>query len=206
MSAALLLAASEPELERHLPEDGFRLVSPGGRFDLVLAADLDDVDRFAQHAPVIVIGRAEADAVDRVHAFRKGCDDYVPRPFDYQELVERIHAVLRRSRPAVADVLDAGPVRIDTRTRDVRVGGRRIHLSQKEYELLVQLAREPERVFTKEELLYEVWEYRAPARTRTLDSHASRLRRKLREAGTGQAFVENVWGVGYRLLGELPEV
>jgi DNA-binding response OmpR family regulator len=206
MSAALLLATSEPELERHLPEDGFRLVPPEGRFDLVLAGDIDDVDRFAQHAPVIVIGRAEADSVDRVHAFRKGCDDYVPRPFDYQELVERIHAVLRRARPAAAEVLEAGPVRIDTRTRDVRVAGRRIYLSQKEYELLVQLAHEPERVFTKEELLYEVWEYRAPARTRTLDSHASRLRRKLRAAGTGDAFVENVWGVGYRLLGELPEM
>jgi DNA-binding response OmpR family regulator len=206
MSAALLLAASEPELERHLPEDGFRLVPPGGRFDLVLAGDVDDVDRFAQHAPVIVIGRAEADPVDRVHAFRKGCDDYVPRPFDYQELVERIHAVLRRARPAAADVLEAGPVRIDTRTRDVRVRGRRIHLSLKEYELLVRLAREPERVFTKAELLYEVWEYRAPARTRTLDSHASRLRRKLRGAGTGVVLVENVWGVGYRLLGELPEM
>jgi len=206
MSAALLLAASEPELERHLPEDGFRLVPPSGRFDLVLAGDLDDVDRFAQHVPVIVIGRPEANAVDRVHAFRKGCDDYVPRPFDYQELVERIHAVLRRARPAVPELLEAGPVRIDTRTRDVRVAGRRIHLSQKEYELLVQLAREPGRVFTKAELLYEVWEYRAPARTRTLDSHASRLRRKLREAGTGEAFVENVWGVGYRLLGELPEM
>jgi DNA-binding response OmpR family regulator len=206
MSAALLLAASEPELERHLPEDGFLLVSPQGRFDLVLAGDIDDVDKFAQQAPVIVIGKAEADAVDRVHAFRKGCDDYVPRPFDYQELVERIHAVLRRARPAAAEVLEAGPVRIDTRTRDVRVGGRRIHLSQKEYELLVQLAREPERVFTKEELLYEVWEYRAPARTRTLDSHASRLRRKLRDAGTGDPLVENVWGVGYRLLGEVPEM
>jgi DNA-binding response OmpR family regulator len=206
MSAALLLAASEPELERHLPEDGFRLVSPGGRFDLVLAGDIDDVDRFAQHAPVIVIGRAEADAVDRVHAFGKGCDDYVPGPFDYPERVERIHAVLRRARPAPPELLEAGPVRIDTRTRDVRVSGRRIHLSQKEYELLVQLAREPARVFTKEELLYEVWEYRAPARTRTLDSHASRLRRKLREAGSGEAFIENVWGVGYRLLGELPEM
>ncbi|MGN6797422.1 MAG: response regulator transcription factor [Gaiellaceae bacterium] len=205
MSAALLLAASEPELERHLPEDGFRLVPPGGRFDLVLASDIDDVDRFSHQAPVIVIGRAEADAVDRVHAFRKGCDEYVPRPFDYQELVERIHAVLRRARPPAAEVLDAGPVRIDMRTRDVRVGGRRIHLSQKEYELLIELAREPERVFTKEELLYEVWEYRAPARTRTLDSHASRLRRKLREAGTRQMLVENVWGVGYRLLGELPD-
>jgi DNA-binding response OmpR family regulator len=206
MSAALLLAASEPELERHLPEDGFRLVPPHGQFDLVLASDVEDVDRFAQQAPVIVIGPAEADAVDRVHAFRKGCDDYVLRPFDYQELVERIRAVLRRARPAAPDLLEAGPVRIDTRTRDVRVGGRRIYLSQKEYELLVRLAREPERVFTKAELLYDVWEYRAPARTRTLDSHASRLRRKLREAGTGVGLIENVWGVGYRLLGELPEV
>jgi DNA-binding response OmpR family regulator len=206
MSAALLLAATEPELERHLPEDGFRLVPPNGQFDLVLAGDVDDVDRFAQRAPVIVIGREEADAVDRVHAFRKGCDDYVPRPFDYQELVERIHAVLRRARPAAPELLEAGPVRIDTRTRDVRVSGRRIHLSQKEYELLVELAREPERVFTKEELLAEVWDYRAPARTRTLDSHASRLRRKLGAAGTGDTLVENVWGVGYRLLGELPEM
>jgi DNA-binding response OmpR family regulator len=154
---------------------------------------------------VIVIGREEADVVDRVHAFRKGCDDYVPRPFDYQELVERIRAVLRRVRPQASDVLEAGPVRIDTRTRDVRVGGARVQLSQKEYELLVQLAREPERVFTKAELLYEVWQYRAPARTRTLDSHASRLRRKLRDAGSGTALVENVWGVGYRLLEELPE-
>jgi DNA-binding response OmpR family regulator len=205
MTAALLLAAAEPELERHLPEDGFRLVPPHGRFDLVLAGDVDDVDRWAQRAPVIVLGREEADVVDRVHAFRKGCDDYVPRPFDYQELVERIRAVLRRVRPQDSDLIEAGPVRIDTRTRDVRVHGRRIQLSQKEYELLVRLAREPERVLTKGELLNDVWQYRSPARTRTLDSHASRLRRKLRAAGGGAVLVENVWGVGYRLLGELPD-
>jgi len=130
----------------------------------------------------------------------------VTRPFEYQELVERIRAVLRRARPPAPELIEAGPVRIDTRTRDVRLGGRRIQLSQKEYELLVYLAREPERVFTKAELLYEVWEYRAVGRTRTLDSHASRLRRKLREAGSAEALVENVWGVGYRLLGELPEM
>src|SRR5436305_14280688 len=107
MDAALLLAAIEPELERHLPEDGFRLVPPSGRFDLVLAGDVDDVDRWAPHAPVIVLGPERADAVDRVHAFRRGCDDYVPRPFDYQELVERIRAVLRRARPYVPDVVTA---------------------------------------------------------------------------------------------------
>ena len=205
MTAALLLAAAEPELERHLPEDGFRLVPPHGPFDLVLAGDVDDVDRWAQRAPVILLGPEEANAVDRVHAFRRGCDDYVARPFDYQELVERIRAVLRRVHPRVADVIEAGPVRVDTRTRDVRVDGRRVQLAQKEYELLLQLAREPERVFTKAELLHEVWQYRAAGRTRTLDSHASRLRRKLRAAGSEASLVENVWGVGYRLLGALPE-
>jgi DNA-binding response OmpR family regulator len=206
MTASLLLAAAEPDLARHLPEEGFQLVPPHGRFDLVLAGDVAELDRWAPRAPVIVLGAEEADVVDRVHAFRKGCDDYIPRPFDYQELVERIRAVLRRVRPYLPDMVAAGPLRIDTQTRDVRVQGRRVRLSQKEYELLLRLAREPERVFTKAELLNDVWEYRATARTRTLDSHASRLRQKLRAVGTGGVvLVENVWGVGYRLLGELPE-
>jgi DNA-binding response OmpR family regulator len=208
MSTALYLADAEPEtrgfLERHLPHDGFELVGAHGRFDLVLAGDADGIGRFLEHAPVIVLGREEADVVDRVHAFRRGCDDYVARPFEYQELVERIRAVLRRVRPQLADVVEAPPVRIDLRTRDVRVAGNRVQLAQKEYELLLCLAREPERVFTKAELLHDVWNYRVPGRTRTLDSHASRLRRKLRDAGSPVALVENVWGVGYRLLGELP--
>jgi DNA-binding response OmpR family regulator len=208
MSAALLLTDAEPEtrgfLERHLPHDGFELVPAHGRFDLVLAGDVDEFESWVERAPVIVLGRAEADAVDRVHAFRRGCDDYLARPFDYQELVERIHAVLRRVRPRLDDVVEAPPVRIDTRTRDVRVDGRRVQLAQKEYELLLYLAREPERVFTKAELLQQVWDYRLIGRTRTLDSHASRLRRKLREAGATVELVDNVWGVGYRLLGAMP--
>jgi DNA-binding response OmpR family regulator len=207
MSAALLLTDAEPEtrgfLERHLPHDGFELVPEHGRFDLVLAGDVDEFDCWVDRAPVIVLGRAEADAVDRVHAFRRGCDDYLARPFDYQELVERIHAVLRRVRPRLDDVVEAPPLRIDTLTRDVRVDGRRVVLAQKEYELLLCLARAPERVFTKAELLQQIWDYRSIGRTRTLDSHASRVRRKLREAGATVEFVDNVWGVGYRLLGAM---
>ena len=140
MAAALLLTDAEPEtrgfLERHLPRDGFELVPDHGQFDLVLAGDVERLDRWVERAPVIVLGREQADAVDRIHAFRRGCDDYVPRPFDYQELVERIRAVLRRVRPPLDDVVEAPPVRIDTRTRDVRVDGRRVQLAQKEYELL----------------------------------------------------------------------
>jgi DNA-binding response OmpR family regulator len=208
-AAALLLADAEPEtrgfLERHLPGDGFQLVGVHGRPDLVLAGDVAVVDRWVARAPVIVLGRAEADAVDRVHAFRRGCDDYVAPPFDYQELVERIRAVLRRVHPAANGIVEASPVRIDPATRDVRVDGCRVQLAQKEFQLLLHLAREPHRVFTKAELLHDVWGFRTPARTRTLDSHASRLRRKLREAGGPPDLVENVWGVGYRLLGVVPE-
>ena len=209
MVASLLLADAEPEtrgfLERHLPRDGFELVPDHGRFDLVLAGDIARLERWVERAPVIVLGREQADAVDRIHAFQSGCDDYLTRPFEYQELVERIRAVLRRVRPHLDDVVEASPLHIDTRTRVVRVDGRRVSLAQKEYELLLCLAREPERVFTKSELLRDVWGYQVAGRTRTLDSHASRVRRKLRDAGSRATLVENVWGVGYRLLGVLPD-
>jgi DNA-binding response OmpR family regulator len=209
MPAALHVTDAEPEtrgfLERHLPRDGFALVGANGRPDLVLVGDLEVVERWVEQAPVIVLGREQADVIDRVHALRRGCDDYVPQPFDYQELVERIRAVLRRARPPEPAVVEAPPVHIDLATRDVRVTGRRVQLSQKEFQLLVCLAGEPQRVFTKAELLRDVWDYRSVARTRTLDSHASRLRRKLREAAPTLELVENVWGVGYRLLGEVVE-
>jgi DNA-binding response OmpR family regulator len=202
MPTAVLLAGAEPEtrgfLERRLPRDGFRLVGAHGAVDLVLAGDVDAVDDWLERAPVIVLGRPQADLVDRLHAFRRGCDDYVAPPFDYQELVERIRAVLRRARPQ-RDVVYADPVRIDVRTREVRVGETRLELPAKEFDLLLRLAREPDRVFSKAELLRDVWGYPIPGRTRTLDSHASRLRRKLREAGA-DGLVENVWSVGYRLL------
>jgi DNA-binding response OmpR family regulator len=82
----------------------------------------------------------------------------------------------------------------------VRVRGCGVALSAKEYELLVALATEPERVFRKEELLRDVWGFRSLGRTRTLDSHASRLRRKLAAVGDEGRYVLNVWGVGYRLV------
>jgi DNA-binding response OmpR family regulator len=109
--------------------------------------------------------------------------------------------VLRRTSPSHGDVLEAGAIAVDLVTRRVSVHGRAMTLPAKEYDLLAKLATEPERVFTKEQLLREVWGYVSLGRTRTLDSHASRLRRKLRLAGAGPCVV-NVWGVGYRLLGE----
>jgi DNA-binding response OmpR family regulator len=99
--------------------------------------------------------------------------------------------------------LTAGPIEIDLRARVVTVRGRAVGLSQKEWALLVRLADDPERVFTREELLRDVWGYQANARTRTIDVYASRLRRKLREVDDSGIYVDNHWGVGYRLLGQL---
>jgi DNA-binding response OmpR family regulator len=206
MSTALLLA--EPELdtraflERHLKNDGFRVVDGQVRPDLVLLGDTDALDECrAAHGdvPVIVIGEPQSDAVDRVRALDRGCDDFLVRPFDYEELLARIRAVLRRTMPAGHETMQAGPITADLATRCVRVDGHPIALAGKEYELLVKLMSDPTRVFTKESLLRDVWGFRSLGRTRTLDSHASRLRRKLSSVGPG-AFVINVWGVGYRLL------
>lgn len=214
MSNALLLAEPEPAtrgfLERHLRQDGFDVVEALDgealelleltRPDLVLAADslAADLCRRAANVPIIVLGRPDSDPVDRVRAFDGGCDDYVPMPFHYEELLARIRAVLRRVAPPTRERIEVGDLLIDRAARRVTVRGVSVMLAAKEFELLVKLAGEPARVFTKEQLLREVWGFRSLGRTRTLDSHASRLRRKLATAGGD--FVRNVWGVGYSLV------
>jgi len=120
-------------------------------------------------------------------------------PFVYEELVARMRAVLRRANGGRRRTLSVRDLTVDLTARAVRIAGRAVQLSAKEYELLVALAEEPDRVFRKEELLRDVWGFRAQGRTRTLDSHASRLRRKLNVEGD-QRYVLNVWGVGYRLI------
>jgi DNA-binding response OmpR family regulator len=202
MSNALHLGEPDAFLTRHLTSDGFRVVGDEAPPDLALLADPGELDEFRQRhgdVPVIVLGSPESDTVDRVRAFERGCDDFIARPFDYEELLARIRAVLRRTAPPEHELVVAGPIRVDLATRTVTVRGRCVRLAGKEYELLLELMTDPERVFTKEQLLREVWGFRSLGRTRTLDSHASRLRRKLQEADEGP-FVLNVWGVGYRLL------
>jgi DNA-binding response OmpR family regulator len=220
---ALLLA--EPEdatrgfLCRHLTDDGFDVVETAydldaltlaerARPDLVLLSELDLCRRLREgepgrswdrDVPVIVLAPPEADTVDRVRAFARGADDVVERPFHYEELLARIRAVLRRTGPPARELLEAGDLVVDRRTRRVSVRGEQVELAGREFELVARLADDPHRVFTKEQLLREVWGYRSLGRTRTLDSHASRLRRKLRR-GADDRFVVNVWGVGYRLL------
>lgn len=222
MPSAVVLA--EPEsatreyLGRQLRDDGFDVLGAARRSealdlverlqpDLVLLAELDlclclrrgEPGRsWDRNVPVILLA-ASSDPVERVRALDRGADDVIGRPFAYEELLARIRALLRRSTATSAEVLVAGDLTIDRRTRRVAVRDAIVTLSAKEFDLLTRLAVEPSRVFTKEELLREVWGFRALGRTRTLESHASRLRRKLFIA-EGDRFVVNVWGVGYRLL------
>jgi DNA-binding response OmpR family regulator len=138
-----------------------------------------------------------------VRGIERGADDYVAKPFHYPELLARLGALIRRSRGAtLREEIRVGALVIDRNARRATLGGRVLDLSAKEFALLSALAKDPGRVLTKGELLRDVWGYRAAGRTRTVDSHASRLRRKLAASGGGERWVVNVWGIGYRLLPE----
>jgi DNA-binding response OmpR family regulator len=153
--------------------------------------------RFDPGLPVIVLtGRGTAE--DRVRGLDFGADDYLVKPIHHPELRARIGAVLRRRAERREGPSRVGELVVDPARRQVWVGKRQVKLSTKEFSLLRVLVSDPHRVFSKRELLGEVWGFRTPAKTRTLDSHASRLRRKLDPRGS--RYVVNCWGVGYRLV------
>lgn len=164
--------------------------------DRVRAAD-GAASRIDPQTPVVVLSGRTGEA-DRVRGLVRGADDYVCKPFSYAELLARLRSVLRRSsgRP-LRGLVRLGGLTIDPATRSVRLDGEPVPLSAKEFGLLYALASDPGRVHPKGELLRDVWGYRASGSTRTVDTHACRLRRKL--SRDGRPFVVNVRGVGYRL-------
>jgi DNA-binding response OmpR family regulator len=151
--------------------------------------------------PVIIV-TARAEEGDKVLGFEVGADDYVTKPFSTRELVARVRAVVRRTRPPETEErrlrIKVGDLVVDRQRFEVTVGGRAVGLTPKEFELLATLAAEPGRVYGRDELLDLVWGRDGFVEPRTVDVHLARLRAKFVAARLPEPGIETVRGVGYR--------
>jgi two-component system alkaline phosphatase synthesis response regulator PhoP len=201
----------------YLEREGFRVVSAGrGGEALELAASvnpvliildvmLPDIDGFevvrrlrqSSQVPVLMLSARREDT-DRIIGLEIGADDYLNKPFNPHELIARVKAVLRRTRPAPvqAGIIEIGKLKLDPDRHDACVARKPINLRTKEFALLLALAREPGVVFTREKLLNHVWGYDFYGDTRTVDVHVNHLRSKLEGSGVD---IETLRGTGYKL-------
>jgi len=227
MSRRVLVIEDDPDIGRlvtlQLAELGFeyRLVADGvqgldeaerGRWDLlVLDLMLPRLDGLQicrrlragnrDYLPILML-TAKSSELDRVLGLELGADDYLTKPFSMLELAARVKALLRRQERAAAapaaTLIEAGPMRIDLDRHEVRVDGRPVDLTAKEFELLVFFARSPGRVFTRAQLLDQVWGYTHSGYEHTVNSHINRLRNKIERDPGQPAHIQTVWGVGYK--------
>jgi DNA-binding response OmpR family regulator len=161
--------------------------------------DMDGVEvcrRLRERSDAAVIAvTARREEADRVLALDEGADDYLVKPFGLAELLARLRAVLRRTRPTGSEVLRHGSLRVDTRTRRVTVAGHEVLLTPKEFDVLACLATDPGRVLTRQQLLESAWDPHWYGPTKVVDVHVGALRRKLGVPG----LIETVYGYGFRL-------
>jgi DNA-binding response OmpR family regulator len=148
----------------------------------------------------IILLTARSEESDRIVGLRLGADDYVVKPFSPAELVARVDAVVRRIEPGgERDVpLRFGALDIDPPARAVVLDGHEVELTQREFELLLFLARHPGQAFTRDQLMEFVWQYSFYIDTSTVTVHIRRLRAKLEPEPENPRFIQTVWGVGYR--------
>jgi DNA-binding response OmpR family regulator len=179
------------------------VIARDDNFDLVLLdvglpkkdgfAVLADVRRCGQRLPLIMLTMRD-DLVDKVHGLTHGADDYITKPFEFEELLARIHARLRR-RPGAEEntVYSVGSVTIDLRTRRAGIAGRSVDLTAREFTMLEVLVRHPDQVLSREQLLSHVWGYNFDPGSNVVDVFVRRLREKL-----APDVIETVRGIGYR--------
>ncbi len=157
------------------------------------------------HTPILILTARDAE-IDRVLGLELGADDYLTKPFGIRELVARVKAILRRvdlltqDREEPVGPIEVEDLQIDPDKRDVRVAGRTVGLTAKEFDLLLQFARQPGRVYTRGQLLDLVWGYTAGCYEHTVNSHINRLRGKIEKDPRQPRYINTVWGVGYKFL------
>lgn len=147
----------------------------------------------------IIMLTARDDVADKVNALDRGADDYVPKPFSFDELVARMRAVLRR-HPGSQEYLTYSDLSLNRTTREIRRGDQVLELTTREYDLLLLLMRHPRQVLTRDQILEQVWGYTAELETNVLEVHMGHLRQKL-EASGGVRLIQTIRGVGYVLKG-----
>jgi len=155
------------------------------------------------YTPVLMLTARSAD-VDRIVGLELGADDYLTKPFNVRELIARVKALLRRVEALKQEtrdpttVLELGALTIDVEKRTVRMGREEIELTAKEFDLLLHFARNPGRVYTRSQLLDQVWGYGHDGYEHTVNSHINRLRSKIERDHAQPAIILTVWGVGYK--------
>jgi DNA-binding response OmpR family regulator len=157
-----------------------------------------------RYTPILML-TARSSEVDRIIGLELGADDYLTKPFSIRELIARVKALQRRvdalskrEAPADAKLLAFGDLRIDVEKRKVTLHGEVIDLTAKEFDLLLQFARHPGRVYTRAQLLDLVWGYGHDGYEHTVNSHINRLRSKIERDHANPSFILTVWGVGYK--------
>jgi len=221
MKKRILIVEDDPALGRVLADnlafEGFEVVRVGngaaalneakraGPDLVILDIMLPDTDGFDLYRvlrsggpiPVIML-TARGQKADKLRGLNLGADDYITKPFDLEEFLARVRAVLRRASPSVARLV-LGPLVIDFRAQQATKAGRAVHLTYREYAVLQFLAERQDRFVSRDELLREVWGYPDVPATRSVDHAIARLRRKVEADARHPRFIHTVHGDGYRL-------
>jgi DNA-binding response OmpR family regulator len=216
----ITLQLAELDCEARLVADGVSGLAEAqeGRYDLVILdimlPRLDGLQicrrlRAAeQHTPILML-TAKSSELDRVLGLELGADDYLTKPFSMLELAARLKGMFRRAEqlaaakvaaaaPAAKEMIEVAGLSIDLQRHEARVGGLPVELTAKEFELLAHFARSPGRVFTRTQLLDQVWGYSHSGYEHTVNSHINRLRNKIERDPANPDFIQTVWGVGYK--------
>ncbi len=210
------LHLGDMDCDAHVAADGisgYELASAGGWDLIILDLMLPGMEglelcrrlRAGNHYTPILMLTAKSSELDRVLGLEMGADDYLTKPFSIRELLARVKAIFRRLEAfAKADGetpggrIQAGDMVIDPDKRDVAIAGRSVELTAREFDLLVQFARHPGRVYTRQQLLDLVWGYGHDGYEHTVNSHINRLRAKIEADPSTPDYILTVWGVGYK--------